>query len=226
MYSKIVTIFKRHRIYFIAPVGGFILLALLDILHCRINPSDIILTITAIILVFYTYETYRLRKAALDQTRVNIMPILALLLEKDNQKREIRCFIENFSNFPAYNVDFEEAKLLSYGATIELIVGNIIVVPPKSKIQLVVSVSPREKGHSIFNNTHQFVFNFFEKGKIRFGLSELRTSVIYDDVLGNSWKTTLGYNDWSGVIAEKPEATEKRLIKIKRRRNEEKGSNL
>jgi hypothetical protein len=110
--------------------------------------TNTILVVTGLIIFFYTYETYKMRKAITENTELNTRPILSLEIDFSNQK----AYVRDFSNFPAYNFSIEdydfEAKEKHAGkvkeifaeeeTTIDMWEGfrNIDVIPPKDKVTI------------------------------------------------------------------------------------------
>ena len=83
-------------------IGAVVLLWL----GLQIHSSNLILGVTALIVLFYTIETYKMRKAIADNTELNTRPIL--VLEIDFQEKI--AFVRNFSNFPAYNFEIVDYR--------------------------------------------------------------------------------------------------------------------
>ena len=68
--------------------------------------SNIILAITALIIFFYTYETYKMRKEIVDQRKLESTPFVYMLIEKDPYK----FLIKNVGEATAVKVDVKILK--------------------------------------------------------------------------------------------------------------------
>lgn len=163
------------------------------------------LTVTAGIVLLYTYETYKLREATVNQTEINTRPVLALYINKDMDRREATIWIENFGSFPAYNARCEESQLktlsmfkdsLEYELKFEL-----DFIPPKGKAQIFL-------GHSKLTDRidSEELFSILNVQKMRKFPYELKTIVTYDDISNHSWKCELEYNSTIGIMAKNPKS--------------------
>ncbi len=169
--------------------------------------SDLIYAITALIILFYTIETYKMRKAITDNTEINIRPVMVLHFTNDN------VWIENFGNFPAYNLRFVETKLtfskwsFSKNEEIPLEFAGVTMVPSKGKVSLLCLIA------DICGDSNQPQAGFFGVSnypqKMKEGVYWVTTTVIYDDILGHSWKSDLEYHSLTGIGAGKPERTKR-----------------
>jgi hypothetical protein len=185
--------FRNHSIW-----GVVVLVPLLIGLYLKC--SDIILAVTALIIFFYTFETYKMRKAIVDNTEITIKPVL--VLDIDFGRKIIS--LQNFSNFPAYNVEFDEIDI-RYAKEYEkeTFPGGykfepLDVIPPKSKKEIQIRTFSEENKSSFFSHLTPYFPSrgeeFYFKGR-----------VIYNDIWGKSWKTTLGYSSISRIISGMPE---------------------
>jgi hypothetical protein len=219
MAEKIEMIIRKYWVYLITVAIGIILLVILRLGYPQdFKPSDVILTITAMIIAIYTYETYRLRKATVDNTAISTRSVLVLDLDPDNGSKKVFFWVENYGNFPAYNVEFEgtefiveeEQQSLSYKFEFE----KIDVVPPHGKVQALFGFF--KKNEEDIGITSERLFTLVNAQRILQKGFQLKTSVIYDDILGQSWKSNLGCSSIIGIIAEKPERIMRGSIKGKR----------
>ena len=62
---------------------GMAIIVLSTILTLSVKSEIIILTITAVIVFWYTLETWRMRQEIVNQNEINITPILVLRLDKE-----------------------------------------------------------------------------------------------------------------------------------------------
>jgi hypothetical protein len=75
---------KNHPGYFWLLVGATVVL----FLSVCLKLSDLIYALTALIILFYTIETYKMRRAIVENTELNTRPILALEIDF-NEKRHL-----------------------------------------------------------------------------------------------------------------------------------------
>lgn len=180
-------------------IGFVVSLVVGLIIDCQI----FVLTITAGVILLYAFETYKLRQAMVNQTEITTKPVLALYISQDMQKREATIWIENFGNFPAYNVKCEESQLqtessnessLEYKFKFEL-----DFVPPKGRTQVFL-------GRSKITDrlTAEELFSVMNYQKMRKSPYTLKTIVTYDDISNHSWRCELEYNSSIGIVAKTP----------------------
>jgi len=98
---------KKYLKHFLGIIAGILVLIFLYIKYCTINPSEIVLTITAVVIYWYTLETHEMRMEMIVQKEITIMPILVM------RKRPytFNFYIENIGNFPAYDIRIQELVL-------------------------------------------------------------------------------------------------------------------
>jgi hypothetical protein len=181
-------------------ISAFVCLLIVGLI---MDSQLLVLAVTAGIVLLYTYETYKLREATVNQTDINTRPVLALYIDQDMERREATIWIENFGNFPAYNARCEESQLktlstsqdpLEYDLKFEL-----DFIPPKGKAQIFL-------GHSKSTDRidNKELFSIVNWQKVKKAPYELRTIVTYDDISSQSWKCELEYNGTIGIIAKTP----------------------
>jgi len=189
---------KRYVLIF---TFGFVFFLIFGLI---INSQIFVLTITAGIILLYTFETYKLREATVNQTEINTRPVLALHINQDMQRREATIWIENFGNFPAYNVKCEESQLQIESSN-ESSVGyelkfELDFIPPKGKAQVFL-------GRSKLTDrlTTEELFSIMNYQKMRKSPYAFKTIVTYDDISSHGWKceswiqplsATLGFEDF------------------------------
>jgi hypothetical protein len=138
---------KNYPGYFWLLVGATVVL----FLSVCLKLSDLIYALMALIILFYTIETYKMRRAIAENTELNTRPILALEIDF----KEKKAFIRNFSNFPAYNFRIEDYKFEEIDNSSSEIFKNIHaeepspilyedfgivdVIPPKDKVLILES---------------------------------------------------------------------------------------
>ena len=198
-FQKLIEKYQNYLIW------GTVIFVLLIGLY--VKSSNIILFITALIIFFYTLETYRMRKAITENAEISTRPILVLHIDLNYSDTKANISIENFGNFPAYNVWLEQTKLEAKESFLEIEskpfrfdFKKVDIVPPKGKVEVVFE-SPHLSDSSLFGFLHH-------KQSKRLPYS-LETIATYEDILGRIWKTNLGYSS-RGIIAGKPELIEKR----------------
>lgn len=132
-------------------------------------------------------------------------PILILHIDLDFRGTKVSILIENFGNFPAYNVCFEQAELETQKSSLDIesihfrfIFEKVDVVPPKGKVEVAFE-SPGLPNMSLFGllqNQWSLRLPYF-----------LETIATYQDILGHIWKSNLGLGS-QGIIAGMPELME------------------
>lgn len=193
--SKVHEEIRNHPGYTLLSIGSVVLLWLGILTHS----SNLILGVTAFIVLFYTIETYKMRKAIADNTELNTRPIL--VLEIDFQEKI--AFVRNFSNFPAYNFEIVDYRfeVLEEGGQSEQQspifykdFERLDVIPPKDRMSILVDKSDLTGFFSFLEHSDVWVQRTLS----------FKADVLYDDVLNNNWKMTIGYSAGK-VIATKPE---------------------
>lgn len=194
--------FKNHLIWAV-----IVLVSLL--LGRWLKSSDGIYIVTGLIIFFYTFETYKMRKAITESTELNTRPILVLEMDF-NQKN---AFIKNFGNFPAYNFQIEnyyfelrkhvhENDLQREDSLFNKNFAILDVIPPRDRMLIL-------DGRTIENDK---VFFTLLNPYIPLTTGEeftFKATVLYDDISNNSWKMTIGYGA-GNIIATKPQKVQRR----------------
>jgi len=206
---------KRFSDYFIWGVIVFLALSM----GLYFKSTNTILVVTGLIIFFYTIETYKMRKAVTESTELNTRPILVLEIDF-NQKI---AYVKNFSNFPAYNFQIEDYNFelgqdepgndLQGETSIFYVDFPIFdVIPPKDGM-LILDGKTTENGPVFFTllnpsipTTKAEEFTF-------------KATALYDDILNNSWKMTMGYGG-GNIIATKPQKFQRRKKAKKQRGGE------
>jgi hypothetical protein len=172
-----------------------------------LKSSNIILFITALIIFYYTLETYKMRKAISENTEISTRPILILHIDLNFSDTKVNISIENFGNFPAYNVCFEQAKLETKKSSVDIeskssrfIFENVDVVPPKGKVEVAFEA---------LELTDNSLFGLLQHQRSSRVPYFLETIATYEDILGRIWKSNLGFGS-QGIIAEMPKLIERR----------------
>jgi hypothetical protein len=192
-------------------VGAGILLIVIYLIFCRLEPVEIILTLTAVIIYVYTYETYELRRATVDHTEIYTRPVLILRMDLDNRDQKVFLRLHNHGHSPAYNVEFKETELnmeMPEGYQWKLKLEDVDVVPPEKEILVSLASGPDE---SIYEwVTSEQLFSRINSTRVRHGRYSFKTIAVYEDILGHTWKSELGFNSTFGIIAKKPDAIERK----------------
>ena len=210
LQSKIkegVEMIKRYWVYYLSILCGAILFIILLWVYQKLRPSDIILIITAIIIFIYTYETYKLRKATVNHTKIYTIPVLILLFETDNRSQDVHFRLHNSGNSPAYNAKFQKTEFGLDGqesVLFRLKLGNVGIVPPEDKIEVSLAETGKQANYDRVSSKQ--LFKFINSARARGEHFSLRTTVFYDDILGYKWKSKLGFDSTTGFIARKPES--------------------
>ncbi|MGZ4020064.1 MAG: hypothetical protein ACXVJ5_13510 [Flavisolibacter sp.] len=174
--------------------------------------SDLIYAITALIMLFYAIETYNVRSAIAENTELNTRPILTLEINFDQET----AYIRNFSSFPGYNfkiADYHfEETVTSLGEVFQSTISDwelesspvfykdfktIDVIPPGDKVKIL------EKGD---DDLTKIFFTVLKPSPFKSKIYAFKSSVVYNDILNNNWKMTMGYSDGK-IIATKPKKT-------------------
>jgi hypothetical protein len=200
--SSFQKLIEKYQNYFIWGIVIFVLL-----IGLCFKSSNIILCITALIILWYTLETYWMRKAISENTEISTRPILILHIDLNFLDTKVSISIENFGNFPAYNVCFEQTELETKKSSLDIqsksfrfMFENVDVVPPKGRVEIAFE-SLELPDNSLFGLLHNQ-----RSCKLPY---YLETIAMYEDILGRIWKTNLGYSS-QGIIAGKPEFLERR----------------
>ena len=199
------SVWKRIEKYQNYLIWGSVIFVLLIGLYLK--SSNIILFITALIIFWYTLETYKMRKAMSESTEFSTKPILILHIDLNLSDTKTSISIENFGNFPAYNVCFEQAELETQKSSLDIEskhfrfnFENVDLVPPKGKVEVAFE-SLELDNMSLFGLLHNQ-----RSHKLPYSLE---TIAIYQDILGRIWKSNLGLSS-QGIIAGMPELIERR----------------
>jgi hypothetical protein len=88
------------------PIIGAAIIGLCAVVTWSFNSEVLILTVTAIIIYWYTIETRMMRKQIVSENEIKIMPTLVFKLNR-NKKEFI---LENYGEFPAFNISFDEIE--------------------------------------------------------------------------------------------------------------------
>jgi len=202
---------KGYWVYSLSILCGAILFIILICIYQKLSATDIVLIITAIIIFNYTYETYKLRRATVDHTEIYTRPVLIFRIKPNNRSQDVLFWLHNFGNSPAYNVEFQQTEFIANSAQWRLKLGNVGVVPPGDKIEVSLEETLNETEHDRVSSGE--LFKFINSARIRRERYSLKTTAIYDDILGHSRKSALGFSSTAGIIVKKPELVKKRSNK-------------
>jgi uncharacterized protein YneR len=184
---------------------GMAIIALSAIITLSLRSEIILLTITAVIVFWYTLETREMRKEIVNQNQINIMPILVLRLDEEKRK----FFLENHGNFPAFNIEFSSDIELSNETGERLwinlpIIGSIISKEKKFFPIQVNVMSPKESDKS--RELSEDEIDLFVENDLIAWLkdNDLRAVVYFENVLGDPYEVKLGFGGVRGIQIEKP----------------------
>jgi len=177
------------------------------------NGQLIVLAFTASTIFWYTSETRVMQKAIVRNTEIMIKPVL--VLDFDFERKMIS--LQNWSNYPAYNVEFGEVKVQHAKeyekksfSQVRYKFKGIDVIPPKDKKKIQITTLPDvDKAPSLINFFTPFLPS--EGEVFRFTVS-----VIYNDIDEQNWETTLGYSSKSGIISEMPKRADRKDLQKRR----------
>lgn len=213
---------KRCWVYSISIISAVILLVIIYLLYCRVEPAEIILTATAVTIYVYTYETYELRRATVEHTEIYTKPVLILNVEPDATSTKVHLWLHNSGNSPAYNVELNDSRLKCWigleAIRINLYLANIGIVPPEGKIEIFLGDGINQDKSEPF--TERELLELINSALRDEGEYSIETTVIYDDILGHSWKSDLGYNSMTGIISKKPEAMKREIERKENKKGE------
>lgn len=204
---------KRWQVYLLGILAIGILLGSIYLIYDRLEPVEIILTLTAGIIYAYTYETHELRKATVDHTEIYTRPVLILRVDPDNRSEEVFLRLRNFGHSPAYNVEFQQTEFRVEGleqAQWRLKLENVGLVPPENEI--LVSLGDPLDESDYDRVTSKELFTRINSTRMRGERYSFKTTAIYDDILGHTWRSDLGVSSTTGVIAKKPYSTNRKFL--------------
>jgi heme/copper-type cytochrome/quinol oxidase subunit 2 len=141
---------------------------------------DIITTVfllaTLIVLIIYTYQTYRLRQETTKQTELSLRPFIIISVFKDNAGLSQRLIYKNIGHSPALDIETEpfdaEAYILNFGKWGLIEPNEKKDLSPKGEgktglsdafIQAVRTPSFTPKELDEFDNEREFILNIHYK---------------------------------------------------------------
>jgi len=175
--------------------------------------SDDVFIVTGLIIFFYTIETYKMRRAVVENTELNTRPVLVLEIDFIQKN----AYIRNFSNFPAYNFQIEgyhfelgqdgrEKDLQGETSIFYKDFPILDVVPPKDRMLIL------DRNDHVFFTLLNPSISLTKAEEFTF-----KATALYDDIANNSWKMTIGYGA-GNIIATKPQKVQRR-----KKNNKQKG---
>ena len=159
-----------------------------------------ILTFIAdVVLILYTIETYKLRRAtqkllreAQNQNEHSIEPIVTLerandlhILEKAPHMPAVQVVIRNLGLGVAFNIDVE--PLRGPNTTIRFVPTMSLAAGQREPVLLVVT----EDGKQVVSGAHELIQRMFHSNELDEGA---RSIVRYADVTGKRYRTTIIYH--------------------------------
>jgi hypothetical protein len=135
-------------------------------------------TISALILLWYTLETQRMRKEMVSQNEISIMPVLILRIDEEKK----RLLLENQGNFPAFDVNIS-------GGSSEQPIAELERVDPNKKwceldgFDLLASVDsavPKDKKPLYIHSLKAFI----------------------SDDIGDDHEQEVPYEEWDSFISD------------------------
>lgn len=180
----------RYWKHLLGIIGGCVLLFFLYMKYCEVNTSEIVFTVTAVIIYWYTLETHEMRKEMVDQKNISVMPIFYIREVVDSGGSRHALLLENCGNFPAFNVKIQditiEAKLKNAVSTLKFVFHEFEVVPKGEKIPIVFDIlkdqkESNEEGKEIFEP------ELFEG----FAVYDFDVPMTYENILGYTYRVIL-----------------------------------
>ena len=210
--SDLLGLIEGFRNYLIWGVIFFLALSI----GLYFGSTNTILVVTGLIIFLYTYETYKMRKAIMENTELNTRPILVLEIDFTQKT----AFIKNFGNFPAYNFQIEdyhfelgqdehENNLQRETSIFYKDFPILDVIPPKERV-LILDGKTTGNDHVFFTLLNPFV------PKTEAEEFTFKATALYDDIGNNSWKMIVGYGS-EKIIATKPQKVQMRK-KVKKQK--------
>jgi len=201
---------KKYLQYILGILAGVLILTFIYIKYCTINPSEIVLVITAVIIYWYTLETHGMRKEMIAQKEITTMPILVI------RKRDFtfNFYIENIGNFPAYNIRIQELVLKEEVEHPEqiLVFDLIDLLMPKDKIDVgvkkstqVIQETEKDKSWNQLKYDHGRI-NIFNHGEEQnYELSKKETIITFENIAEEKYKATLEFmTEEDKIIIRRP----------------------
>jgi len=139
-----------------------------------------------LVLIWYTIETQRLRRAAEKQNEISGMPIVALRLASGERRLGESLTLEfeslrNIGNGPAFNIDVTPIQ----EAPFEVRFDPIRLLEPKDSQRLVYTVL-QDSLTSGFSKTSMWLESVIETGQLG---SEMAIRVSYSDASGKRYRS-------------------------------------
>ena len=184
------------NVYFGGIVVTGVFLFFLYVAYYGIKQDVIVLTVTALIIFWYLWETRNIRKEMINQTAITIVPILGFYLDKDRSS----FFLENFGNFPTFNIkvqDMEIQSALKNATTVlKFFFEPVDAVLPREKIPIKSRIL---KDCREVDDMNLFFAHFIpEHAKFDF-----QTFVTFENVLGQEYEVALKCGK-SGIRINRP----------------------
>jgi hypothetical protein len=172
--------------YFWGIVATLFLLIGLYIGYCEIKQEVIVLTITALILTYYTYETYRMRK---ELTRIQSTPFISVFIEYGDPEAgtpHYRCFAKNDGQLTAIDVQFDILEPVGGG---KLIFKKIDVLPKDQKKQFDVKIILENREERAGANA----FDEFYRTNIIFDPKEVSCKLSFRNILYEPYHAEMSF---------------------------------
>lgn len=168
------------------------------------DPSPAILLATAILIAWYSWETFLLRTEMRRQNDSREMPIIDLYLQEQKQGQPSGWFVvKNISAEPAYNVAVEPIDLDSLSYRFHFGHANSILEPHGGEhaLQMVTLIPHGITAYTIENFKSHFTaasFSRFEEVKEKFAIFLIH----YKNLSGKQFHTVFKFTTKSPVTSE------------------------
>jgi len=172
------------NVYFEGIVVTGVFLFFLCVAYRGIKQDVIALTVTALIIFWYFWETRNMRKEMINQTEIPIIPVLGFHLDK----YESSFFLENFGNFPTFNIKVQNMEIRSAlkNATtvLRFVFEPVVAVLPREKMPIKCRLL--KDGREI-DDINLFFAHFIPE----YAKFDFQTLVTFENVLGQEYEVAL-----------------------------------
>ena len=121
---KYLRIKNRSIIYLIILLGIYLPITIYFFIRepYSFTPQTIAIILTGVVIIFYTWETYRLRKESQKHTEILVQPYIIVY------SKNVSLIVHNIGNGPALNISFNDVSLTHNQKDIAIRFPNKIVV--------------------------------------------------------------------------------------------------
>jgi hypothetical protein len=181
-------------VYIGGTIGLIIFLTAISYLEGRIqyfktNSQLIVLAITALIIFFYTYETYRMRREMVNQNELKVMPILEFSPVRTSTG-ETKFSLHNWGDFPAFKISIESLviKDARSGRTLKFVFEEINAILPNRSIEIRPKIFKDQKEIIEQQDQEFFSAHFLPE----YASLEFKIPVTFRNILNQEYRGILG----------------------------------